>query len=257
MKAEPAVRTYLRSFGMCRIFTCIELLVVIAIIAILAGMLLPSLNKAREKARATSCIGNLKQLATATLDYADAYAGCTPPARDTKSLSVTVYYPGRLILAGIITSGTFKCPSRQKGYEFKDFNGSYLASAVSYHEGLQFASYGVNRYMDCPSDAYHPGVNNRLYKIIGPSQSFLYGDTFYGGVKNRGYFILAESAGTSYSFGYFSGRHDGSVNICFADGHVKSVPGYAGSDPKAYTAAYNPGVLGCSNAGKFALDRMK
>lgn len=54
-------------------FSLIELLIVVAIISILAALLLPALNKAREKAQRAFCIGNIKQIATAQLSYANDY----------------------------------------------------------------------------------------------------------------------------------------------------------------------------------------
>jgi prepilin-type N-terminal cleavage/methylation domain-containing protein/prepilin-type processing-associated H-X9-DG protein len=121
-------------------FTLIELLVTIAVIAILAGLLFPAIQKARNKGRDTYCLNNLRQLGVAVASYTQDYASHLPAAERLPTIPVDPAAPLpsiRELLSSYVagSSSVFKCPNDQVGrfaqegssYEWNmSFNGALI-----------------------------------------------------------------------------------------------------------------------------------
>ena len=147
-------------------FTLIELLVVIAIIAILAAMLLPSLNKAREKSKQIVCISNLKQIGMAFHLYANDFNGAYPPSEvgcwPFGSFGYDNWGFYKLYPDYIPNSPVFLCPSGSSDFmTFTNGYSSYCCWANYVHSPLTEAEVAVrdSANSDCllASDLIFPG----------------------------------------------------------------------------------------------------
>ena len=165
-------------------FTLIELLVVIAIIAILAAILFPVFARAREKARQTSCLSNVKQIGLAGRMYSQDYDEQIVPAYLYNMPSSCDLWNERLD-PYIKNLQVFRCPS----------------------EGSQALGYGVNRQLYLAHSCY--GVT--LSQIKYPSETIFCGDS-------NGYRFDAAWWG---NWVFIPTRHNGGANLGFVDGQAK------------------------------------
>ncbi len=190
-------------------FTLIELLVVIVIIAVLAALLLPSLSKAKESARATQCLSNMRQIGLAARFYADENDDEFPRSQHSAFAHRQLSW-GRAIAPHIgpssaawtnLLQGVYHCPTDKRTTPW---------------------SYGMNVYFELgPDDDYtgKPQTWRRTITIPKPSSTIEFSESASSADHIMAHFWMTPTDAQDVD----AKRHRQKANYTFVDGHAQSL----------------------------------
>jgi prepilin-type N-terminal cleavage/methylation domain-containing protein/prepilin-type processing-associated H-X9-DG protein len=208
-------------------FTLIELLVVIGIIAMLIGILLPALGRARETSKRVACLSNLHQMAIAAQTYVNNYKGSYPPAYWEGYADTTTYHycwdlttvstpvADRVVL-GLLWDGS----GNQKIQQCPSFDGPAdfnVDPYTGYNYNTSYIGHGQWEAIPAPIKAS---------QIRNSARVALFGDGQYGSGANKFMRAPFPNPGDANFSGRYAGaqgyRHQKMTNVAYCDGHADS-----------------------------------
>jgi len=206
-------------------FTLIELLVVIAIIAILAGMLLPALGKAKAKAGATKCLNNLKQLQLGWIMYAHDHNDALVPNNLLDSSSWiggnVASLPGMTNINDIKAGQLWDYNHSLEIYRCPNDRGTRVGSRTF----QRVRNFSMSWRMNGEDVGINPGATSfkKLSGISlpGPSEAFVFVDEEGKSIDDGYYAVRATVPNAGFWQNTPASRHGNSGQVSFADGHAE------------------------------------
>lgn len=231
-------------------FTLIELLVVISIISLLAAILFPVFSRARENARRTSCLSNVKQMGTAVMMYVQDYDGRYPVeyiSWSGASLSQLAHWPD-LLYPYIKSWQVFLCPSDDSPGEYPHYRPAGHPKLVSSYgnNGIGWGgagpammppvwpyACGTPGNVACPLGVHESAIVNAADTIMITETTDPSGGKSFGSMTLRSVVDIDSPISAADQRSYckvygpckMDARHFNGYNFIFADGHAKWLKG--------------------------------